>query len=270
MLIRTESLNVATDEYRSVFISDVHLGARGSKPGAFQEFLNGIESDTLYLVGDIIDGWVMRSKKWRQEDSNAIRTLLGKSTRGTRICYTPGNHDSFLRRMNGSEFGFFEISHSFVHEMADGREFLVVHGDLFDPTCVRYPSIAYLGAWIYEYLQLLNAMVNRRKAFRRKPIDFCSTLKRVSKGIFSKRSYFDLLLIEHAKEAGYQGVVCGHLHKPEIRVLSDGFTYVNTGDWVENKTAVVEELDGKLELIWFDDWAMDRAGNERQAVGLTS
>lgn len=249
------------ERYRSIFISDVHLGARGSKPVAFQEFLRSVECDNLYLVGDIIDGWVSRSKKWRQEDTNAIRTLLGKAQAGTRICYTPGNHDAFMRRLNGSELGFIEVDHSFVHQMLDGREFLVVHGDLFDPACVKYPSIAYVGAWIYEYLQLLNAMVNARKAFRRwAPIDFCATVKRVSKGLFTKRNYFDRLLMEHAAAGEYQGVVCGHVHRPEIREEPDGFTYVNTGDWVEHKTAVVETLAGELVLIHFDDWYCERVG----------
>lgn len=248
-----------TERYRTVFLSDVHLGAAGSKPNAVQDFLRAVDCDNLYLVGDIIDGWVMRSKKWRQEDTNVIRTILGKSKRGTRVCLTPGNHDSFLRRLNGSELGFIEIDHSFEHELVDGRKLLVVHGDLFDPACVRYPSLALFGAWMYEYLQALNGMVNRRILRRWAPIDFCSTLKRISKGLFTKRNYFDALLIEHAVEAGYQGVVCGHVHRPELRVLPSGFQYVNTGDWVEHKTAVVEDFEGRLTLLYFDEWAAARS-----------
>lgn len=246
------------ERYRTIFLSDTHLGASGSKSGAVQDFLRNVECENLYLVGDIIDGWVMRSKKWRQEDTNAIRTILGKSKHGTRVCLTPGNHDAFLRRLNGSELGFIEIDHSFVHELADGRKLLVIHGDLFDPSCVRYPSLALVGAWTYEYLQALNAMVNRRILRRWAPIDFCSTLKRISKGLFTKRHYFDALLIEHAKEAGYDGVVCGHVHRPELRESPEGFLYINTGDWVENKTAVVERQSGELELIYYDAWLANR------------
>lgn len=254
-------MSAAVESYRSIFLSDLHLGALGSKSGALQEFLRGVECDSLYLVGDVIDGWVSRSKKWRQEDTDAIRALLDKSKKGTRICFTPGNHDAFMRKLNGSQLGFLEVDHSFVHETADGKELLVVHGDLFDPACTRYPSLAYLGAWIYEYLQLLNAMVNRRKAFRGwPPIDFCSTVKRSAKGLFTKRNFFDALLIEHAEEAGYQGVICGHVHRPEIRTLGNGFFYGNTGDWVENKTAIVEDFEGRFTLIRFDEWFLERNG----------
>lgn len=234
---------------RTVFLSDVHLGATGCKVGAVEDFLESIECDTLFLVGDIIDGWVTRQKRWKQEHTNLLRSILGKSKRGTRICYTPGNHDGFMRRMNGSELGFIEIDHEFVHTTADGKDLLIVHGDLFDPTCVKHSWLAWVGAWMYEYIQIFNQRVNRRRKNARRPIDFASPIKRLVKGIFTRQDFYDALLMEHARENGYDGVICGHVHRPELRILDDGFVYGNTGDWVESLTAIVEHQDGKLELI---------------------
>jgi UDP-2,3-diacylglucosamine pyrophosphatase LpxH len=244
-----ESLIDRPIRVRSVFLSDVHLGATGCKTQAIQDFLYHIECENLYLVGDIIDGWITRDKRWSQEHSNVIRTLLGMAKNGVRVYLTPGNHDAFLRKMNGLEFGLIEIDHSFKHTCVDGREFLVVHGDLFDPTCKKHSWLAWMGAWGYEYLQMFNARVNeRRLSSKRKGLDFASKLKRLTKTLFSSREKFDGVVIESAREQGFDGVVCGHVHRPEIRE-ADGFTYINTGDWVENCTAVLEELDGRIHLI---------------------
>jgi len=241
-----------THHYRTVFISDVHLGATGCKVAAVQDFLRSVECDNLFLVGDIIDGWVARQKRWKQDDSNLIRTLLGKAKRGARVCYTPGNHDAFMRRINGFELGFIEFAHEFVHTTADGREYLVVHGDLFDPSCSKHSWVGWIGAWFYEYIQIFNAKINRRRAKSQKGrIDIASPIKRLAKAIFSNREYYDLYLIEAAREKGLDGVICGHVHRPELRTLDDGFQYVNCGDWVEHCTAIVEKFDGTLELI---DW----------------
>ncbi len=241
-----------TTHYRSIFLSDVHLGAVGSKPAAVQDFLYSVDCDHLFLVGDIIDGWVTRERKWKQEHTNVIRTILGKAKHGTEIRYTPGNHDAFMRRMNGFEFGFIEFAHSFSHRTADGKDLLIVHGDLFDRSCTKYTKIAWLGAWLYEYAQAVNHRVNKK---RKRKVDFASKLKRFTKSLFAPRDHFDEMLIEHAREEGYDGIVCGHVHRPEIRVLEDGFVYVNCGDWVEHKTAVVEYADGTLELI---DWEKEK------------
>jgi UDP-2,3-diacylglucosamine pyrophosphatase LpxH len=238
---------------RSVFISDVHLGAVGCKVASVQDFLKNVRCENLYLVGDIIDGWVTREKRWKQEHSNIIRTILGMAQEGTRVCYTPGNHDAFMRRLNGFELGFVELEHEFVHIQPDGKELLVVHGDLFDPSSSKHAWLAWLGAWMYEYIQLFNNGLNKRRAKnRRRRIDIAAPVKRLCKAIFTRRDYYDLLLIEHAREQGFEGVICGHVHRPEIRRLEDDFFYINTGDWVENCTAVIEHFDGSLELIYWE------------------
>lgn len=247
------ALRELRSRYRSVFISDLHLGSVGSKATEVRSFLRSFECDHLYLVGDIFDGWVGRgSGKWSQTNSDVVRTILGKSKFGTQVYYTPGNHDSLLRRMNGSELGNIIVDHSFVHRLADGRDLLIEHGDMFDKSCTKYGPVAVTGAWIYEAALYFNNGVNRVRTNRnRKPVDFISVMKRMVKRVAVRRNGFADQLIEHAKSHGCQGVVCGHVHRPEIRELADGFVYVNTGDWVEHCTAVAEDDAGTLTLI---DW----------------
>lgn len=253
--------------YRSVFISDVHLGATGCKVAAVHDFLRSVECDNLYLVGDIIDAWISRNRQWPQEHSNFIRTILGKAKRGARVCYAPGNHDAFMRRMNGFELGFVEFEHQFIHTTADGRELLVVHGDLFDPSCSKHSWLGWIGAWLYEYIQIINAWLNKRRIKNHKrKIDIASPVKRLAKAVFSRREYYDLYLIEAARELGCEGVVCGHVHRPEIRTLDDGFQYINCGDWVEHATAIVEHTDGRLELISWELRAEELEDESRPAM----
>lgn len=244
-------------EFRTVFLSDIHLGAAGCKTDHVQHFLHSIRCESLYLVGDVVDGWVgTRDGKWQQAHTNVVRTILGMSKRGTRVFYAPGNHDAFMRRLNGSEFGNIEVDHSFGHTTADGRDLLVVHGDAFDATCTKYPRMAWVGAWLYEWMVMLNISVNRRrKARSRRPIDFCSVLKRAVKKVVKRVSSYETAVLEHAVELGYDGVVVGHIHRPAIERHGDDWVYVNCGDWVENCTAVVEHFDGRLELIrWRDHY----------------
>ncbi len=238
--------------YRAVFLSDLHLGSAGCRVEEIQDFLSTFECDQLYLVGDIIDGWVGRSSgRWGSASTDLVRALLDKTNRdGCRVYYTPGNHDAFMRRLNGAELGNMVIDHSFVHTTAEGKDLLVVHGDLFDRSCTKFMPVAWLGAWLYEIVTILNAHVNRTRARReRRPIHFASFLKLATKRIVKRGSSFENQLVEHAAENGCVGVVCGHVHRPELREREDGRLYVNTGDWVEHCTAVVETMDGKLKLI---------------------
>lgn len=238
------------NRYRSVFISDVHLGAVGSRPEQVEAFLASFECDYLYLVGDIVDGWVGTTKgKWTQAHTNVIRALLNKSRCGTTVYYTPGNHDAFMRRFNGSEFGSVWIDHSFEHITADGRSLLVVHGDLFDKTVTRYKPLAWTAAWGYEFLTVLNAKVNSRRTKRnRSPIDIASAVKLFVKRLVKRGTSFESQLIEEATVNGFDGVVCGHIHRPMIETIN-GVLYINTGDWVEHGTAVVESATGELSLV---------------------
>lgn len=237
--------------YRSVFISDIHLGAVGAKTELVREFMEGLECEKLYLVGDVIDGWVGRKdRKWTADHADVIRVILEVANTGADVMWTPGNHDDFMRRVHGVQLGSIQIEHSFVHELVDGRQFLVVHGDLFDKTCTKYRPIAFIGAWMYEAVAQVNAKVNRKQDEKgRKQVDFTSALKRGVKKFIGKSTNYEGSIIEFAKESGFDGVVCGHVHRPKIEVLDDGFTYVNSGDWVENCTAVVEHMDGRLELL---------------------
>lgn len=239
--------------YRSVFISDIHLGAVGAKTDLVRSFLEGLECDHLYLVGDVIDGWVGRKdRKWTSDHADVIRMILEVANSGAVVKWTPGNHDDFMRRVHGVQLGNIEIEHSFVHEMVDGREFLVVHGDLFDKTCTKYKPIAFIGAWMYEAVALVNAKVNKRQDEKgRRQVDFTSALKRGVKKFIGKSTNYEASIVEFAKESGFDGVFCGHVHRPKIDQSYEGFTYVNTGDWVENCTAVVEHPNGELELLSF-------------------
>ncbi len=240
--------------YRSLFVSDVHLGSAGCMVEEFQAFLNSVECEYLYLVGDVVDLWVtMKAGKWRQEHTNAVRSILSKSQEGTLVFFTPGNHDAFLRRLNGSEFGNIRVAHSFVHTTVDGKRLMVVHGDLFDKS-VRFVPLAWLAAWFYEGLTVLNGLWNaRRKEAGQEQTDFSSSAKRRLKKYVSRKSDYEGVLLSQALDGGLDGVVCGHIHRPAITLDEDGGLYVNTGDWVEHGTAVVEHFDGRLELLLWKD-----------------
>jgi UDP-2,3-diacylglucosamine pyrophosphatase LpxH len=256
--------------YRTVFLSDVHLGAAGCRTEAVQEFLKEVDSDHLYLVGDIIDGWVgSRESKWRQEHTNVIRTLLGKSKRDCVVRYAPGNHDAFMRRLNGAELGNIEVDHEFVHDTARGKRLLVVHGDLFDRSCTTFRPIAYMGAWMYEFMVLANASVNQRRSRRdRRPVDFASGVKRLVKRAIGRKTGYETVLADYARERGFHGVVCGHVHRPALEWQVDGFAYANCGDWVEHGTALVEDFDGNLSLLWWIPQAIEDAQERKLAPNL--
>ncbi|MES1227477.1 MAG: UDP-2,3-diacylglucosamine diphosphatase, partial [Armatimonadota bacterium] len=154
----------AKTHYRAVFISDLHLGAVGSKPTRVRAFLLSISTEYLYLVGDIIDGWVGRERKWGQEHTEAVRAILGLAEDGSLVYYTPGNHDDLVRRINGSELGNIHIDHSFTHTLADGRDFLVLHGDLFDSSVSKYRPLARLGAYLSEWFAVMDRNVEKVRA----------------------------------------------------------------------------------------------------------
>jgi UDP-2,3-diacylglucosamine pyrophosphatase LpxH len=243
---------------RTVFISDLHLGSVGAKPSKVRSFLHAVDTEYLYLVGDVFDGWVGTSPlKWDIECANVVRTVLGLGKRGTIVRYTPGNHDAVMRRLNGSELGNLAIDHSFVHALADGRELWIEHGDLFDKGCTKYRLFAYYAAWAYEMALHMNAGVNRaRSRYHRRPVDFCTALKLTVKRVSHRKKGFADRLADHCAASGCDGIVCGHIHRPEIRQMTNGTLYVNTGDWVEHGSAVVEHLDGTLELV---DWKQPSA-----------
>jgi UDP-2,3-diacylglucosamine pyrophosphatase LpxH len=238
-----------TVRLRSVFISDVHLGSRGCRADLLLEFLNSVEIDNLFLVGDIFDLWAMRkSFFWPQEHNNVVRTVLGKAKGGTRVIYVPGNHDSELREFCGSVFGKLEIHREFVHETGDGRKLLVMHGDEFDTVVKCSPWLAKVGANVYDFLLRLNTIVNAVRRFLEMPYwSLASHLKHKAKTAVQYIASFEQAVAHAARKRGVDGVVCGHIHRAELREI-DGVTYCNDGDWVESCSAVVEDMNGRLAL----------------------
>ncbi|MCS6775645.1 MAG: UDP-2,3-diacylglucosamine diphosphatase [Chloroherpetonaceae bacterium] len=237
--------------YRSVFISDLHLGSAGCKTEQLQAFLHSVECEYLYLVGDVIDMWVaIKRGKWRQKHTNVVRTILGKSKYGCQVRYTPGNHDALVRRLNGSELGNIAIDHSFSHFTADGKKLLIVHGDLFDRSVTSLRPIAWVATWLYECLTVLTEWITQYRAQRGLgPSDFSARVKKKFKHAIQYVTSYEERIVVDAWNQGYDGVVCGHIHRPRIERHEYGGLYLNTGDWVENCTAIVEHIDGKLELI---------------------
>jgi UDP-2,3-diacylglucosamine pyrophosphatase LpxH len=236
--------------FRSVFISDVHLGFRGCSADYLLDFLHSIEVDNLYLVGDIIDMWSLeKSFFWPQAHNNVIRTLLGKAKHGTRVIYIPGNHDSCFRDYDGMVFGNVEIRRQVVHETADGRRFLVLHGDEFDSVIKASPLLEAAGNHAYAFILALNRYVNFfRRRFGFPYWSIAAYLKSRVKNAVKYIANFERALAQHAREQGLDGTICGHIHRAEITDI-DGVLYCNDGDWVESCTTLVEDDSGQLSLL---------------------
>jgi UDP-2,3-diacylglucosamine pyrophosphatase LpxH len=238
---------------RSVWISDLHLGTPGCQAQALLHFLKHVECETLFLVGDIVDGWQLkRSWYWPQAHNDVVQKLLRKARKGTRVIFVPGNHDEFARRYVDHEFGGVEVVDEWVHATADGRRLWVTHGDLFDGViqCARW--LALVGDSLYEFTLKLNRHLNSLRARMGLPYwSLSKYLKLKVKRAVSYVSDFEAALAREARRRGADGVVCGHIHHAEMRMI-DGVLYCNDGDWVESLTALVEEPDGTLRLI---DWS---------------
>lgn len=241
-------------KHRSIWISDVHLGTRGSKAELLADFLKHNDCETLYLVGDIIDGWRLKKKiYWPQTHVNVIRRILTRSKRGTRVIYITGNHDEFLRRYSGMSFGNIYLADEYVHQSPDGSKHWVIHGDAFDSIVCNQKWLAFIGDWAYESLLKLNVVLNRaRKILGMDYWSLSSYLKYKVKKAVSFISDYEKTLAYECKRRGYQGVICGHIHHPEVTMI-DNMRYANSGDWVESCSALVEDQQGNLEVIrWLD------------------
>ena len=240
--------------FRTIFISDCHLGTPGCQSGPLLEFLRRTESDYLYLVGDMIDGWQLKRRwYWHQGHNDVVQKILRKARKGTHVVYVPGNHDEAARHYVGVDFGGIAIRAEAVHVTADGRKLLVTHGDLFDGViqCARW--IALLGDALYTFTLKLNQHFNAMRA--RLGLRYWSLsqfLKHKVKNAVSYIGAFEDALAREARGRGFDGVVCGHIHKAEIRDIG-GVLYCNDGDWVESLTALVEDHDGVLSILrWHD------------------
>jgi len=237
---------------RTVWISDLHLGTPGCQAGPLLDFLRTVECETLYLVGDIIDGWQLQRRwYWQQSHNDVIQKVLRKARKGTKVTYVAGNHDEGIRQFIGLAFGGIEIVNESAHHTKDGRMFLVTHGDLFDAVVQGAKWLAHLGDGAYTLTLKLNQWFNHARASLGLPYwSLARFLKDRVKNAVSYITNFEEALAHEAKRRGFAGVVCGHIHKAEVREI-DGILYCNDGDWVESLTALVETEEGELKVI---DW----------------
>ncbi|EHR72203.1 hypothetical protein BurJ1DRAFT_3395 [Burkholderiales bacterium JOSHI_001] len=235
---------------RTVWISDLHLGTPGCQARALLDFLRDVDCHTLYLVGDIIDGWQLRrSWYWPQAHNDVVQKILRKARKGTRVVFVPGNHDEFARKYLSLNFGGVEVQDDCIHTTADGKRLWVTHGDLFDGVIQCAKWLAYVGDMAYEFVLKVNRHVNALRARAGLPYWSLSRyLKFKVKRAVSYVGDFEAAVAREARRRGVHGVVCGHIHHAEIREV-DGVLYCNDGDWVESLTALVEHHDGRLEII---------------------
>jgi UDP-2,3-diacylglucosamine pyrophosphatase LpxH len=243
-----------THRYRALFISDVHLGARGSQADRLLDFLRYHDADIIYLVGDIVDGWQLKGGwYWPQAHNDVVQKLLRKARKGARIVYVPGNHDEFLRNYYGTHFGGIEVVEHTIHEAADGRRYLVIHGDHFDLVVTQARWLALLGDKAYDTAILVNRVFNavrRRFGFGYWSLSQWAKLK--VKNAVNYIGSFEKTLAAEAQRHQVDGVICGHIHHAAIHD-DFGIRYINCGDWVESCTAIAEHDDGHFEILtWID------------------
>jgi len=251
-----------TRRVRALFLSDVHLGMRPTRIGQLIEFLRAYDADTIYLVGDIVDGWrLAKSWHWPEDYNIAAQLIIDKALAGTRIVYLPGNHDEFLREYLGTYFGEVEFVDRVVHTTAQGKTYLVIHGDQFDVVVMHAKWLAHVGDWAYRFALRVNGLINWVR--RRLGLQYWSLsawAKHKVKNAVSIIGRFEEALSLEAREAGVDGVICGHIHYADMHDRA-GIHYINTGDWVESCTAIAETHDGEFELI---RWTTMQAAERRR------
>jgi UDP-2,3-diacylglucosamine pyrophosphatase LpxH len=249
--------------YRTIFISDLHLGTPGCQANVLLSFLRHNSSDFLYLVGDVVDGWQLRRKwYWPQDHNDVIQKLLRRARKGCKVTYVPGNHDEFARHFVNHQFGDVPILAETTHTLADGRVLWVTHGDYFD-VVVKYAKwLAVVGGTLYEFTIQLNRLLAKVRAHFGLPYwSLSAYLKHKVKSTLNHATAFEDALANEAQKRGLQGVVCGHIHRAQIREIN-GMLYCNDGDWVESCSAMVEHNDGHLELIFWDPLTMEDPAQE--------
>ena len=239
-----------TRHFRTLFLSDVHLGSKAAQAEMLVDFLRHHDAEKIYLVGDIVDGWrLKRSWHWPQSHNDVVQKLLRKARKGAEIVYVPGNRDEFLRSFLGQHFGGVEVKRNDIHVTADGRRFLVMHGDEFDVVVRNARLLAYLGDWAYDAAIAINVVFNfvrRKLGFPYWSISAWAKMK--VKNAVNFIGTFEQALADEAAKRDCDGVICGHIHHAQLTTHS-GIEYVNTDDWVESCTAIAERHDGSFELI---------------------
>ena len=240
------------NKYKSIFVSDTHLGTEGCSAKELADFLKNNTSDRLYLVGDIIDGWQLSKKVyWPQEHSNVIRRILTAAKRGTKVYWIVGNHDEMLRSWFDFrlQFGRLRILNDYIHHGINGKKYLVTHGDIFDPLMNSGKFLMYFGDFLYTWLMKFNRCVNWvRRKLNLKYWSLSAYLKSQVKETIDMLFKYKQTMVAYTKKKGYDGVICGHIHTPAIEVIN-GIEYMNDGDWVESLSALVETHEGEFKLV---------------------
>ncbi len=259
----------ADHRYRTIWLSDIHLGSGGCQARYLLDFLRHNDSEYLYLVGDIIDGWQLRKGWfWPQAHNDVIQKVMRKARKGTQVVYIPGNHDEAARQFCDLAFGDIHVRSEAFHTTLAGKRLWIVHGDLFDGVIQHAKWLAYLGDTLYTLILLLNRWFNRvRSRFGLNYWSLSQYLKHQVKNAVNFISQFEHVMTDEARRRGCDGVVCGHVHKAEIRDI-DGVLYCNDGDWVESLSALVETFEGELKIIY---WTVLRSPEHHsQKAGATA
>lgn len=254
---------------RTLFLSDIHLGTRACQAHHLLEFLREYHAERIYLLGDIVDFWAMhRHIHWLPAHNTVVQKLLRRVRHGEQVVFIPGNHDEVLRDYTGNTFGGIEVLPEAVHETADGRRLLLIHGDAFDQVTRYHRWVAVLGDVAYEQLVRLNLLLSwvRRKLGISGYWSLAGYAKRKVKSALNFIFDFEDSAVRHARERGLDGVICGHIHWATIKHI-DGLLYANCGDWVDSCTAIVEHFDGQLEMI---AWGTAPLGQLRQEIAVAA
>ena len=238
------------NHYRAIWISDVHLGTTGCQANYLLDFLKHNDADKIYLVGDIIDGWQLKKRWfWPQAHNDVVQKLLRKARKGCEVIFIPGNHDEMDRQFFVMSFGDIRVEEEVIHITADGKRLWITHGDLFDSVMQYAKWLAYVGDTLYTFILWVNRWFNKIRA--RMGLNYWSLsqyLKHSVKNAVSFIADFEMIMAREARIRNCDGVVCGHIHKAEIREI-DGLLYCNDGDWVESLTALVETANGTLKIV---------------------
>jgi UDP-2,3-diacylglucosamine pyrophosphatase LpxH len=255
MLAGAETAQDVVLRFRSIWVSDIHLGTKGCQAERLLDFLRHTESDYLYLVGDIVDGWHLRKRwYWPQAHNDVVQKILRRARHGTRVYYVPGNHDEAARPFCGLHFGGVYVTDEAIHETADGKRILILHGDQFDVVIGYAKWLAHLGDAAYDVALFVNRIFNGvRRLLGLRYWSLSAYLKHKVKNAVEHIGAFETFIAERARHQAVDAVLCGHIHHAEIRQVGD-VLYLNDGDWVESCTAVVEDYSGKLTIIrWADE-----------------
>lgn len=243
---------------RAVFVSDLHLGCRHSRADELVRFLNRLDAEYVYLVGDLIDGWCLKRRwLWSEDFSRVVSVLLQMARSGTTVRYTIGNHDDFLRAPASREMiaaiGLVEVAEEFIHDAENGDRWLILHGDRFDHFEQATPFVTHALSWLYNGLLCANRIWSRLAGgSEHGQYAFSNRVKQRVKSVVRHVSRFEAQLADYARRRFCDGVICGHIHAPQMTQV-DGIRYGNSGDWIENCSALIEHKDGSIELVWAHD-----------------